>query len=560
MEHVSLRSSPIRVALALCLLGLSSACAESDSEGASVVSEVTDVDGTPLGSVAIPVSSCSTEAATHLRRGTALLHNMTFFQAESEFRAALERDEGCALAYWGVAMSYLHPLWSDVTPDAQFDDGLDLLVRARSLGPLGGREEAFISALESYYRDGKGRPEAERLLSYHEGWERALSEFPNDPEVRLFWALSLTAVAGNPANSGARVAMQTEAGQMAEEVLREIPDHPGAQHYIIHAFDLPVLAERALPTANTYGELAPGNHHALHMTSHIFTRMGSWIESIRYNRMSAEIALRNPIDGMTNNAYLHAADYWVYALLQRLDDDGAGQVWNEMASLGGPIENHPGSAYAFAAVPARIALERKKWSEANRLRTRWPSTIQWDAYPQFEAITEFARGLGAARTGDIEAAETAVAKLIVLQAQATAIPGAYDWGIQVQIQEVTVRAWIAYAEGRVTQALALMNEAHGLELTTQKSPVTPGAVLPTGELLGDMLLELGRHTDAMQAYEAELVRSPNRFNSLFGAGRAAESAGNIEAARGHYRRLVEGTLPDSEHEHLSHARRFLDRE
>ena len=297
------------------------------------------------------------------------------------------------------------------------------------------------------------------------------------------------------------------------------------------------------------------------MTSHIFTRMGLWPESIRYNRMSAEIALKNPIDGTTDkNAYLHAAHYEVYALLQRLDDEVARQVWSEMASLEGPFVKHPGPPDAFAAVPARIALERKNWLEASRLRTGWPSTIPSDTYPQMEAITEFARGLGAARTGDIEAAETAVARLVALQAPASAFPGAYDWGIQVQIQEVTVRAWIAFAEGRVTPALSLMNEAHELELTTEKSPVTPGAVLPTGELLGDMLLELGRHTDAMQAYEAELVRSPNRFNSLFGAGRAAESAGNIEAARGHYRRLVEGTLPDSEHEHLSHARRFLDRE
>jgi len=483
---------------------------------------------------------------------------MTFTQAESEFRTASERDEGCALAYWGVAMSYLHPLWPDVTSEDEFEDGLALLAEARNQGPLSGREEVLISALESYYRDGKGRPEAERLRSYHEGWERALSEFPGDPEVRLFWALSLTAVAGNE-TSGTRVAMQIEAGQMAEEVLREIPDHPGAQHYIIHAYDLPELAARALPAAKTYGELAPGNHHALHMTSHIFTRMGSWLESIKYNRMSAEIALRNPIDGLTNHAYLHAADYWVYALLQRLDDDGARQVWNEMASLKGPIEDHPAAPYAFAAVPARIALERKNWSEAGSLTSRWPSTIPWDRSPQFEAITEFARGLGAARTDDIEAAETAVAKLVALRVPAAAVPGAYNWGIQVQIQEVTVRAWIAYAEGRLTRALVLMNEAHELELTTEKSPVTPGAILPTGELLGDMLLELGRHADARQAYEAELVKSPNRFNSLFGAGRAAEFAGDIEAARGYYRRLVAETISDSEHEQLSHARRFLDR-
>lgn len=554
MERVSLKTPLGRAMLLLGVLTLSLACAAPDPDARDpVVSEVKDVNGASLGSVAIPVS-CSPKAATHLRRGVALLHNMTYSDAESEFRTASERDEGCVLAYWGMAMSYVHPLWPDVPSDEALDGGLSLLAEARKQGPLTGREEAYVSALESYYRDGRERTEPARLSSYLQGWEGALSEYPDDPEVQLFRALSLTAVA---AASDTRIAMQIEAGEIAEDVLQEIPDHAGALHYIIHAYDLPELAARALPAARTYGKVAPENSHALHMTSHIFTRVGSWEESIKYNRRAAEASLRSPINGMTSFHYLHAADYLAYALLQRFDDDGARQVWNYMASLEGPVFDHPASSYAFAAVPARIALERQNWTEASNLSSRWPSTIPWDRYPQFEAITEFARGLGAARAGDLEAAEASVTRLSELRVQAAALPGNYDWETQVQIQELAVRAWIAYADGRSTRALALMNQASELESTTEKNPVTPGEVLPASELLGDMFLDLGRHDEAVRAYESALRRSPNRLNSLFGAGRSAELDGDVETARGYYRQLAAGTIGDSEPEQLRHARGFL---
>jgi len=539
--------------LLLSVLVLPSACRSLDpgDENPAIV-KVEDGTGVSLGSVAVPVS-CAPEAGTHVRRGVALLHNMTYKRAAAEFRAASESDENCALAYWGMAMSYVHPVWPDVPSDDDFERGLRNLVQARNQGSLGGREEAYISALEAYYQDWKERSEPERLSRYLQGWNRALSKYPHDPELRLFRSLSLTAVA---ATSDTRVAMQTEAGEIAEEVLAEIPDHTGALHYIIHAYDLPELAERALPAARRYGETAPGNQHAQHMASHIFTRVGSWEESIRYNRRSMNSALRTPT-GSVSHHYLHAADYLAYALLQRADDEGARRVWKEMAALEGPIVDHSASAYAFAAVPARIALERRDWTEAIGLRSRFPSTIRWDHYPQFEAITEFARGLGAARAGDLEVAKEAAARLSELRAPAAAAPVAYDWGLQVRIQEVAVRAWIAYAEGHMSSALSLMQKAGELEASTRKHPVTPGEVLPAAELLGDMLRDMGRNAEAVRAYESALKRSPNRLNSLYGAGRAYESAGDVDAARGYYLQLVSSAIAGANREALRHARSVL---
>jgi len=229
-----------------------------------------------------------------------------------------------------------------------------------------------------------------------------------------------------------------------------------------------------------------------------------------------------------------------------------------MTSLEGPIFDHSASSYAFAAVPVRMALERQNWAEAARLPSRWPSTVPWDRYPQFEAITEFARGLGAARTGDLEEAKMAVSRLSELRIATAAVRLAYDWETKVEVQGVTVRAWIAYAEGRMTEAIALMNEAHDLESTTRKNPVTPSEVLPAGELLGDMLLELGRYDEALRAYESALTRAPNRLNSLFGAGRAAELAANAEVARGFYSRLLAETVADSGNNKWRHARGFID--
>ena len=532
-------------ALAACGPNDSGALADSAPEGRAFdlapVAEVLAADGGSLGSVAFTVS-CSDDATTSMRQGLALLHHMTFTEAAGVFEATAEQEPDCALAYWGVAMSYLHPLWPDVPSDGQLEQGWDLLQQARAAGLKTPREEGYVTALEAYYRDAADRGEPARLASYAQAWDQVRTENPGDTEATLFAALSL--IATTPGSDDAMAKLEA-GGAMAESVLAQIPDHPGALHYIIHSYDVPPLAEKALPVARTYGRVAPENAHALHMTSHIFTRVGSWEESIDYNVRSAAAALKEPINGATSMHHLHAVDYLAYAYLQTGQDDRAEEVLDHLVGLEGPIHDHAASAYAFAAVEARIALERQDWPRAATVEPRWPSTVNWDSYPHLEAIPVFARALGAAHIGDIEAAERSIVRLGELRAQADALPGAYDWGTQVEIQEVAARAWVAYADGRTEEALELMTEAAALEGTTIKNPVTPGEVLPANELLGDLLLDLGRHAEARAAYETALTRSPNRLNSLEGARQAAELAGDAEAAA-EYRRQLEAVVAEED--------------
>ena len=529
---------PAGFALAVaCAPAADAPAADESGEGFDTthVAEVTDSRGGSMGTVVL-APTCGEAATAELRRGLALLHNMTYSEAEQAFRAAADEDTDCGLAYWGMAMTYVHPLWPDVPSEEQLARGWGLLQEARSKGLATPREEAYVSALEAYYRDGADRSEKERLAAYAEAWDRVRTEHPDDPEAALFTALATIATAP-PSDSTFR--HQLEAGAMAEDVLEAIPDHPGAHHYIIHAFDVPQLAERALPVARSYGAVAPDNSHALHMTSHIFTRRGHWDESIEFNQRAADAAWDAPVNGQVSVHHLHAADYLVYAYLQQGADDEAGAVAEHVAGLSGPVMNHAGTAYALAAIPARMALERHRWADAAALEPRQPSTLPWERYPHIEAITHFARALGQARTGDVEAARASVDRLVALKAEAAALPGAYDWGTQVEVQELAARGAIALAEERTDEAVSLTKDAAALEATTQKNPITPGEVLPAAELLGDMLLELGHHEEALQAYRTVLERSRNRFNALHGAGLAAQRMGDTALAERYYRRLVD---------------------
>ena len=519
--------------LATVLLASTTACAYGgDDAGASLPVAVTDGNGAAMGSVAFPVS-CGEEASAEMRLGLALLHNMTYPEAEAVFGRAAEAEPGCALAYWGMAMTYLHPLWPDVPTAEQFDRGWELLQEARSQGLSTPREEAYVSALEAYYRDAAQRDEPTRLATYLDAWAQVHADHPSDHEAALFSALALIATAPGAADGLDR---RVQANSIAEAVLAAIPDHPGAHHYVIHAFDTPSLADRALPVARRYGSVVPENSHALHMTSHIFTRRGLWEESIAHNTRAAELA--GPVDGQVSGPRLHAIDYLVYARLQRGEDDAALEVLDAINAIDGPIEDHAAAVYTLAAVEARLALERHEWADAADVKVRQPAAVAWDRYPHLEAIPWFARALGAAHTGDLQAARRSVQRLGELEVAAADVPDAYDWATQVRIQRMGALAWIAFAEGRADEAVSLMTEAAELEATTQKSPVTPGEVLPAGELLGDMLMELNRNVEALEAYTGALERTRNRFNSLYGAGLAAETF-DREIAADYYRQLLE---------------------
>jgi len=499
----------------------------------SHVTAVTDGHGASMGSVSFDTTCASDE---QLRMGLALLHHMTYVEAGRTFESVMAEEPSCAIARWGVAMSWVHPLWPDVPTAEQLDRGWALLEEARALGTASARESAYIDALSAYYADAASRDEPARLRSYQAGWEAVAAAYPHDPEAAVFSALTTIATAaGSPDAAHRRIG----AGIAAQRVLQAIPDHPGAHHYAIHAFDTPSAAERALDVADSYGRVAPANSHALHMTSHIFTRRGLWKESIEFNQRAADAAWNEPIGGQTSHHHLHAIDYLAYAYLQRGADAEADEVLAHLRALDGPAVNNAVSAYAFAAVPARIALERHDWAAAASVAFREPSTMSWDAYPHLEAIPVFARALGAARTGDLDSAREGAARLAALAEAATALPDAYDWATQVRIQEIGARAWIEFAEGHEAEAIAHMMESADLEATTDKNPVTPGEVLPAGELLGDMLYDAGRYEEAYQSYVFAMERTPNRFNSLYGAARSAEAAGMAEQARWYYGQLIE---------------------
>jgi tetratricopeptide (TPR) repeat protein len=508
-----------------------------------------------LGTVDLPVS-CNEEAAGGIATGLALMHHMMYDDAEPVFAAAAEADPSCAMALWGQAMAIIHPLWSEPPTDEEVEQGRALVERARSLGAPTPRESGYVEAVGAYFDvDAAAGDEMPRKLAWAEAWRGVHEDHPEDPEVALFYSLALTSTAA-PADK--TYAKQLEAGAIAERVLAERPDHPGAHHYVIHAYDYPPLAERALAVARNYGTIAPEVPHALHMPSHIFTRLGLWDESIDWNSRSAEAAFHTSHAGVGMVHHLHALDYLAYAYLQQGRDREAAEVLESMAAVEGEIGRHPASAYPLAAIPARLSLERGRWEEAAALVARQPATFDWDAYPQFEALTHFARALGAARAGDAAAAREALAELRRLHGKVAATPGADYWAATMAYQLEAGEAWALWAEGDPEGAVERLRQAAAMEAAIDKHPVTPGEIVPIAELLGDMLLEIGETEEAMAAYQAALDRSQGRFNSLYGAGRAAELAGDEDTAASYYERLLEvASKADGERPALTHAREFV---
>ena len=514
----------------------------------------TDMYGDQLGSVQVPLP-CNEEANRHFERGLALLHHMTYVGARAAFVASSQLYPNCTMGYWGQAMSYIHPLWSDPPSEADFKKGQALLEQARANSQNSERESAYIAAVEAYYSKGSNRNETSNLASFAKAWEKVYRQFPEDVEAASFYALAHMATADPNDKTFAR---QREAGAIAEKVLTRIPDHPGAHHYVIHAYDYPPLAKDALEVAPSYGKNAPDIPHALHMPTNIYTRLGFWEESIDLNLRSASAALKHPAGNQISLHYLHALDYLAYAYLQRAEDAKAKEILNVLENLQGPFQPHVASAYPFAAVPARIALERHQWANAAKLKPQTPGTYPWNKFPAMEAVTHFARALGAARSGDKKAATQSLDKLVALREE-IAKTSAY-WAKQIEIQHLSAKAWLTYEEGKRDKALDMMRSAAKLEASTEKHPVTPAEVLPVRELFADMLFEMGRYGDALTEYEVALMRTPNRFNSLYGAGRAAELGGHKSKATLYYGMLIEmAAAADTDRERLRQAKAFLDR-
>jgi tetratricopeptide (TPR) repeat protein len=498
--------------------------------------------GPQLGKVSFE-TSCSPAAQELFQQGVAWLHSFEYRRAEQTFSQAAAADPACGIADWGVAMSYYHPLWDGPTP-AELEKGKAAIEKAKAAGAKSRREKDYIAALDTFYRD-SGRIDLKtRAFAYSDAMERLHDRYPADDEAAVFFALSL--IAAGTMDGDHAFPRQKRAGAILNEVLAKNPDHPGVAHYLIHSFDYPALADLALPAARRYASIAPDSAHAQHMPSHIFTRLGLWDEAISSNRAAEAAAIAYAKSSGMAGAWdqqLHAMDYLAYAYLQSGRDSEAQQVLDELNTISHADPPTRTVAYAVTAIPARLALERRDWRGAASLELRANLAALPALANQKWAVTHihFARAIGAARSGNLDLARAEVARLEALEQAVKIEPGEYDWRKQVSIERQIAQAWAAHAGGRNDQALRLMRAAADLDDATEKNPVTPGAILPAREELGELLLALGRPADALQEYEASLQRAPRRLAGLYGAAQAARLAGNVEKANRYYAELVDVT-------------------
>ena len=504
-----------------------------------------------LGTVRFQIS-CSPKVQAPFSRAAAMLHSFWYNEAEKAFSYVAEADSACGMAYWGVAMSNYHPVWAPPNP-AELKRGVEAAQKAVAIGAKTVRERDYIAAIAAFYRGSDRLDHRGRAVAYEKAMERLYRKYPDDSEAGIFYALALL---GTSPPTDKQYVNQRKAAGILNRLLPKNPNHPGAAHYMIHSYDYPQLAELALPAARSYAKIAPDSPHALHMPSHIFTRLGLWEDSIQSNIASAASA-RKHVQRLRPGAgsfdQLHAMDYLVYAYLQQGQDLKARQVVDEMLTIQTLDFENFVAAYAFAASASRYALERRQWSEAAALGLH-PPAFPWKNFRYAEAIVAFGRGLGAARTGNTAAARQEMEKLAAIQRQLVGASG-YDWATQVEVQRRAVAAWLAHAEGRAEKAIQLMGSAADLEDSTDKHPVTPGAALPARELLGDMLLELKRPAEALKEFEAVLKQSPNRFNGLYGAARAAKLSDDPTKAKAYFAKLTTlGAKADTVRPELEEAR------
>ncbi len=492
--------------------------------------------GERLGKVDFPIS-CSEGVQETFNRAVATLHSFWYDEAEKTFREVAAADPDCGMAWWGVAMSNYHPIWAAPNP-AELERGVEAAARARKLGAETERERGYIEAVATFYQDADRVDHQARARAFESAMEKLSARFPDDDEAAIFHALTLIAH-GMALPTDKTYAHQKKAAEILNGILPRRQDHPGIAHYIIHSFDYPALAHLAVPAARAYAKIAPSSAHALHMPSHIFIRLGLWQEAIDSNLASAKagrdhVARTKP--GATSFDALHAYDYLVYGYLQRGEDERVGALVDEVQAVRSLDVDNFAAYYALAAIPSRNALERHKWAEAAELTLR-PAALPWDRYPYAEALISFARAMGAARSGDPEGARQEVARLGELRQKLLDQKNAY-WADQVEIQHLAAEGWIAWAENRNQEAAALLRSAAEKEDATEKHPVTPGAVLPAREMLGDLLLALDQPVEALAEYERALQDTPNRLNALSGAARAAQLAGDRGKAREYHLRVA----------------------
>ncbi len=509
-----------------------------------------------LGEVNFPVS-CNTAAQKEFNRAMSLFHSFWFDPAKKSFTQVLQHDPQCGMAYWGIAiMSMGNPLAWPPNPIA-LKAGAAASAESQRVGAQSKRESDYIAALAVFFKDWETTEHRPRAVALEAAMESLAARYPDDVEARILYALFLN-VTALPTDK--TFANQLKAAAILEPLFKQYPNHPGIAHYLIHTYDYAELAEKGLPFAKAYADIAPSVPHVLHMPSHIYSRVGLWREMVEGNRASylaAKAELTKDTLGIGTYDALHAIDYMVFGQLQLAQDKAAKQLVDEVAAIRKVNVENFVAAYAFAAIPTRFALERGDWQQAAELQLS-PAELAWDKFPQAEAILIFARGLGAARSNDVAAARKDVARLHSLQEAMIAAKIGY-WASQADFQITTVNAWIALAENRHEEAVQLMRAAAELEEASDKHPVTPGNIVPSRELLAEMLIALKQPGQALAEFERSLKRDPNRFRAIYGAARAAAAAGNHTAATDYYRHLQALTAArDSDRPELVQARQFLE--
>jgi len=520
------------------------------------------------GSVDFKVS-CAPEVRSEFIRGVALLHSFFYEEARRIFTEVAAKDPTCAMAQWGIAMTWWHPIWTPPTPD-EMSAGKAAIGKAMGMTAGTERERGFIQALNVYY-DSSDSPNAgavgqschgpvgarDRVVAYEKAMRQLSEKYPDDFEAQTFYAFAILAV-GYATPTDTTLAKQLQAAALLEKLWKKNPNHPGVTHYLIHSYDYPALAERGLPAARSYGSIAPWVPHALHMPSHIFTRLGMWEESIAANRSSADAsrayaAMRHR--DATEAEELHALDYMAYSYLQEGQDAKAKEIVDFAATV---RKTNPelefSGAYALAAIPSRYALERNAWSDAAALRV--PELPHWSSFPFMEALIEYAHALGRAHTGDLEGARKAMDRMRQLR-DATSDPKFDYFKRQLDQQMQAASAWVAYGENKKEDAVGILRRAADAEDILGKHPVSPGALVPAREQLGDLLLALDRPKEAQREFEAALKIYPGRFRGLYGAAQAAEQNGEKEKAQHYYAKLTEQTAKaDGSRSELAQLREY----
>jgi tetratricopeptide (TPR) repeat protein len=493
---------------------------------------------------------CSPKLDTLIGFGIALIHHMTYEDAEYTFDQVIKLDKDCFWGYWGKAMTYIHPLWPDVPDSALLEKGYVISQNALSLAKTK-KEKLYGAAVSSFYEDGLNKSKQARLEAFKDGWMTARKEMPEDIEARMFSVLTMLATV-SPYDKSYKV--QREAGETAEKVLEIIPDHPAGFHYAIHAYDVPQLSGNAIRVAKDYYKIAPEIPHALHMPTHIFTRLGYWNESIELNSRSADAAWRFPVGDQISGHYFHALDYLTYAYLQISELENAKNIVAILDTLGGTYQPVAATAYCLAAVPGRVLLENQMWSEASKLSLKNHTNFPWNKFPQYEALIYYAKGIGAGRSGNVTIAQQSFQKLDELQKTFKDTESNKYWINQIEIQKKVVKAWELFAQKEMEKSLEMMISAAELEDATEKNPVTPGQLLPAREMLGDLLLEMNKPKEALNQYELTLEKNPNRFNALFGAGKSAELIGDKEKAAFYFQALLKNNKSSkSNNDRMAHA-------